>query len=352
MMQAMGGGRLTDVIQLGPFLIKTATILYVFAGLCGYAAMSWRLKKLDPSCRKPILELVGSGAILGFMVWKFSYALFSPLKVWEYPASLLYFSGGERGLWLAAACVAVYAVYRMRKAHLPLKPVLPALAAGVVLAWGVGHLLFAWAWREDVLDHMAQAGLSLVLYVAFTTRTDRTRAAVALLGIAGLLGWGYLDQQETRELAQAGQSEGVTGLKKGNRAPDFLLYTLEGTPVRLSDLRGKKVILNMWATWCPPCRAEMPDMQEFYEMHEEKGVTILGVNLIETEQSEEEVARFLTDYGIAFPVVLDKGSQVSSLYQAISIPTSYAIDEDGLVREKVIGPLHIEMMEKMVSSME
>lgn len=350
---------MTDVIQLGPFLVKTASLLYAVAALTGYAVMGRWLKQHHPLYKKQIMELAGSGAVLGFMVWKLSYALFYPLKVWAYPASLLYFSGGERGVWLAGACVAGYVFYRMRKAQLPLKAVFPALATGVVSAWGLGHLLLGLAWRQDLLSHTAHAGLSLIVLLGITARTDRMRAGVAVLGITGLVAWGYLEQQggppgfsAPQDVPAAGQSQRAVGLQKGSLAPDFLLHTPDGTPVRLSDLRGNKVILNMWATWCPPCRAEMPDMQEFYEQYGAEGVTILGVNLIETEQSEAAVSAFLEKYGITFPVVLDEEKRVSRLYQGISIPTSYVIDSHGVIQQKVIGPLNVEMMEKMMSAIE
>ncbi|WP_400164517.1 prolipoprotein diacylglyceryl transferase family protein [Brevibacillus sp. TJ4] len=346
---------MSDVIQLGPFLIQTATLVYVLAALSGYGAMGYRLRRQYPAYRRQITDLAGSGAILGLLIWKLSYAVFYPWKVWENPASLLYFSGGDRGVWLALGGVALYAIYRMRKAELPFKAVFPALAIGVVISWGIGHVLYAAVWREDVLYHAAQAGLCLVLYLALTARTDRRRAVVAVLGIAGMVLWGYLDRELAPSVPHqptAGASEAAVGLKKGNLAPDFALRSREGDLVRLSDFRGSKVILNMWATWCPPCRAEMPDMQEFYEKYKADGVTIVSVNLIETEESEEAVTRFLEEYGISFPVLLDDGKQVARLYQGISIPTSYVIDADGIVREKVIGALHMEMMEKLIAAIE
>ncbi|MDH4619861.1 TlpA family protein disulfide reductase [Brevibacillus invocatus] len=177
---------------------------------------------------------------------------------------------------------------------------------------------------------------------------------VAAFGIVGLIVWGFLDNGGTSLLPaqESAQGERKVGLNQGELAPDFELRTLDNTPIRLSELRGQKVIVNLWATWCPPCRAEMPDMQEFYEQEKENGVTILGVNLIETEQGPESVDAFLKEYGITFPVVLDQGKHISQQYQAISIPTSYVIDTEGVVQYKMIGPLTKEMMEKMIAAID
>src|SRR5699024_6220346 len=83
------------------------------------------------------------------------------------------------------------------------------------------------------------------------------------------------------------------GLEKGKRAPDFELETLEGGTVKLSDYRGKRVMLNFWASWCGPCRAEMPDMQTF---HEDTEIVILAVNLTDTESSEKNIPNFVDEH--------------------------------------------------------
>ncbi|WP_175614633.1 peroxiredoxin family protein, partial [Piscibacillus halophilus] len=91
------------------------------------------------------------------------------------------------------------------------------------------------------------------------------------------------------ESVQENPDESTVGLNIGSMAPDFELKNLEGETVKLSDYRGQKVMLNFWATWCPPCRAEMPDMQKFYE---EKDVVILGVDLFDTETSLNAIEEF------------------------------------------------------------
>jgi peroxiredoxin len=121
----------------------------------------------------------------------------------------------------------------------------------------------------------------------------------------------------------------------GHPAPDFTLTTLTGETFALSDLRGKPVVLNFWATWCPPCRAELPELQAAAERYAGE-LVIAGVNQAETADS---VARFADGLGLRFLVPLDTDAQVSRLYGARSLPTTFFIDRDGIVRQIQIGPV-------------
>jgi len=133
------------------------------------------------------------------------------------------------------------------------------------------------------------------------------------------------------------------GLEKGKRAPDFELETLEGGTVKLSDYRGKRVMLNFWASWCGPCRAEMPDMQTF---HEDTEIVILAVNLTDTESSEKNIPNFVDEHGLTFPILLDKETEVATRYQIQPIPTSFMIDSDGIIHKVAYGALNYELMVK------
>src|SRR5699024_302841 len=112
--------------------------------------------------------------------------------------------------------------------------------------------------------------------------------------------------------------------------------------------QGQRVMLNFWATWCPPCRAEMPDMQKF---HEKKDVVILAINLLESERSKEDVENFIEEFGITFPVLLDTDMKVGNLYRIQPIPTSYMIDSDGHIQYKALGPLNYELMVQQFEKM-
>ena len=138
----------------------------------------------------------------------------------------------------------------------------------------------------------------------------------------------------------------TTGIQIGMKAPDFSLETIDGKTVQLSQFNGKVVIVNFWATWCPPCRAEMPDMQTFYEKYHNQ-VEIVAVNVM-VRDSREKVSQFIKDYRLTFPVVLDMDGHVMKQYDIQPIPTSFIIDRQGVIREKHIGPMSYEQMVQYV----
>ncbi|MEQ6391051.1 TlpA disulfide reductase family protein [Bacillaceae bacterium S4-13-58] len=141
---------------------------------------------------------------------------------------------------------------------------------------------------------------------------------------------------------------GDVGLSVGMQAPDFTLKTLDGETVSLSDFRGQKVMINFWATWCPPCRAEMPDMQKFYE---DEKVVILAVNLTETESSKDDVYDFRKEFGLTFPILIDENLDVGTQYQIRPIPTSFMIDTEGIIQHKATGPMNYEQMVEELKQM-
>jgi len=124
--------------------------------------------------------------------------------------------------------------------------------------------------------------------------------------------------------------------QKGFLAPDFTLETLEGKSVTLSNLRGQAVLINFWATWCPPCRAEMPAFQETYTDYEKQGFVIVAVNAT-LQDNSTDIATFIEEFGLSFPVVLDTEGTVNQLYQVRSLPTSFFVDKEGVISEVVIG---------------
>jgi len=134
-----------------------------------------------------------------------------------------------------------------------------------------------------------------------------------------------------------GVSGGATSApREGFLAPDFRLTLLGGGEVALSELRGQVVIVNLWASWCPPCRAEMPALQEAYEAYRDRGLEILAVNTT-YQDSQAAAARFVLEYGLTFPVPMDQTGEVSRSYLLRALPTSFFIDRDGVIRSVVIG---------------
>ena len=145
-------------------------------------------------------------------------------------------------------------------------------------------------------------------------------------------------------VSTAGQ---IPAPQKGFLAPDFTLETLEGENITLSDLRGKMVLLNFWATWCPPCRSEMPAFQKAYIDYEEEGFVILAVNATRQDKLES-VGAFITEYGLSFPIVLDVEGNANQLYQVQSLPTSFFIDKEGMIQEVVVGGIAEAMVRTRV----
>ncbi len=122
----------------------------------------------------------------------------------------------------------------------------------------------------------------------------------------------------------------------GFLAPDFTLTSLDGETITLSDLRGQVVVLNFWASWCPPCKAEMPAMQHTYQDFKDQGLVVLAVN--STAQDTLTAAQdFISQNGLTFPVPLDQSGEITRLYRVQSLPTSFFIGADGVIREVVIG---------------
>ena len=126
------------------------------------------------------------------------------------------------------------------------------------------------------------------------------------------------------------------GLEVGETAPDFTVADLDGNAVKLSDFRGKPVILNFWATWCAPCRVEMPEFQAVFEENQAAGLEILAVNRDETR---DQVVDFFAEFGLTFTPLLDQGALVAEQYQVFNMPTTYFLDENGVVTAVHRGPL-------------
>ena len=183
---------------------------------------------------------------------------------------------------------------------------------------------------------------------------------VVLLGLAGYaiyqqFGKEKVEIVDNQEQSTKDEKEVIAqnGIEIGKVAPDFELSKLDGTKVKLSDLKGKKVIVNFWATWCGPCQREMPDMQEFYNKYQ-KDVEILAVNYTASEGSEgkEKVRKFAEEKGVTFPILLDTDIKVTTTYKVIMIPTSYFVDTNGVIQDKFIGPMTVQEMEKRVANLK
>jgi len=143
----------------------------------------------------------------------------------------------------------------------------------------------------------------------------------------------------------------AVGNKPGNLAPQLELLDLDGQTIRLTDYRGKIVYVNFWATWCPPCRDEMPDMQRFYEIYRDHAV-ILGVNLTKAEASIQVVRSFTEKLGITFPILLDEAGDAINAYRVAAYPATFILDDRGVIREVYRGPIRYEDMEHALTQLQ
>ena len=165
-------------------------------------------------------------------------------------------------------------------------------------------------------------------------------AAVFVLGTAWILA--------TRPAEGAATGGAIPSPRAGFAAPEVELESLDGGRVRLSDLRGQVVVLNVWASWCPPCRAEMPALQALHEQRAGDGVVVLAIN--STVQDSEQAARdFAVEVGLTFPIGLDRDGQATRLYQVRALPSTFFIDRQGIIRRVVVGgPLDPSVLETTV----
>lgn len=133
------------------------------------------------------------------------------------------------------------------------------------------------------------------------------------------------------------QSSKYEPLTVGKVAPDFELPDLDESTVRLSDFRGKVVFLNFWATWCQPCREEMPSMEVLYENFKQDGLVIIAVS-IDRVTTKKDIPPFVKSMNLTFPILVDSWGQTDKRYKLMGVPETYIIDQEGILQEKVIGP--------------
>ena len=126
----------------------------------------------------------------------------------------------------------------------------------------------------------------------------------------------------------------VTHVSGGVQAPAFELTTTGGKTVALAGLKGQVVFLNFWATWCPPCREEMPSMERLHQEFKEQGLAVLAVNI---QESPKQAERFMRDFRLTFPALLDAEGKVSGLYSVRGLPSTYLVDRTGRVVGQAVG---------------
>jgi peroxiredoxin len=145
------------------------------------------------------------------------------------------------------------------------------------------------------------------------------------------------------------------GLQVGQRAPDFVgsangkevrLTDLVGRPVRIDDFRGRPLWINFWATWCPPCQQETPDLRAAYEANRDGGFALLAISV---QEPVDDVRSFVQRYGLTYDIGLDSTGAVFSTYSVFGLPTHYFVDRTGVIRDRYFGPLSRQQMDQKVA---
>ncbi len=152
---------------------------------------------------------------------------------------------------------------------------------------------------------------------------------------------GFWKVEKSREVAPKPISQAPASVQRpqpvmeGKTAPSFTLPTIAGAELSLEDYRGKFVFLNIWATWCAPCREEMPSMQRLYEKMVNTNFEMLAMSI---DAGEEEVIKFINEYGLTFPVPMDVSQEISAQYKITGVPETFLIGPDGVIMHHIIGP--------------
>ena len=137
-----------------------------------------------------------------------------------------------------------------------------------------------------------------------------------------------------------------TNVNIGSYAPKFALTDLSKKTINLDDYKGKKVILNFWATWCPPCVNEMPLLQEVYNNRKGEGIEVIGIN---HNEDYERVKKFISEKGVVFTILIDSDLKVSMDYGVIGLPVTFFIDREGRIKEKFKGELNKKLIEDILN---
>lgn len=170
-----------------------------------------------------------------------------------------------------------------------------------------------------------------------------TGAGLLVLGFAAFL---LLIQNRSPSASAATSERSVIPMEVSFPAPDLALENLQGKKESLADFKGKVLLVNNWATWCPPCKAEMPSLKKFHDAHVKEGFTVIAV---EAGEKLEDVLAFANSYGLTFPVWLDPNGNSLQVINNANLPNSYVIDRTGNVRLAWTGEISLAMLEKYVT---
>ncbi|MBC8508181.1 MAG: TlpA family protein disulfide reductase [Anaerolineales bacterium] len=168
-------------------------------------------------------------------------------------------------------------------------------------------------------------------------------AGLILFAIAGIF---WAKQSQEVAALSADEDLSVVPVSVEYLVPELVMTDLSGKSVSLADFRGQIVLINNWATWCPPCRAEMPQLEAYYQAHKDQNFTLIGISAGDTQA---QVENFVREYALSFPMWIDLESAALSAFRNNSLPSSYVIDKNGTVRLAWSGAISLAMLEEHVT---
>ncbi|WMT43178.1 redoxin domain-containing protein [Paenibacillus sp. D2_2] len=326
-------------MQFGTFVLNIELLIYLIAGIIGVLAV--RFRERDRPHQERLVSDAWNAVFLWLIVWKLSLILFDFKGVIQHPLSLVFFSGGLKGVLIASIVAVAYLFLRNYRRVRSWEAML------VVVSWGAGMAATAFlgfillSGPSGVADYL---GLAVSVTLLAFLLSPSTRIAAQSLGvvlIVVMLGVTILN------------TTGGKSVRQDQAAPDFELTDLDGKSVRLSDYRGKTVVMNFWATWCRVCQAEMPHMERFYQdQQNQDDVVVLSINATSQERSSDNVENYVDKEGLSFPIVLDKDGDVLKEYKVTAYPTTYIIDPSGNIRERYLGAVSFDSIKKAANRVD
>jgi cytochrome c biogenesis protein CcmG/thiol:disulfide interchange protein DsbE len=142
-------------------------------------------------------------------------------------------------------------------------------------------------------------------------------------------------------LAACGDAPGGGPVRVGNPAPAYAAETLDGERGTLTQMRGKPVLLNVWATWCHPCRKEIPALEQLHQAYGPRGLQVVGVSIDQGDQ-QQGIREFMREFGASYPVWLDPDGEVATVFSTVGVPNTFLIGPDGQVLWKHVGPVRAD----------
>ncbi|SDN00571.1 Peroxiredoxin [Fictibacillus solisalsi] len=322
--------------------VQTGCLLVSFLAAFGTVYLKQRINQV----KMEEWQLTWNAVLLLIFVWKISYFMLHPFLSIKHPVYLLYFSGGKPGILIGAAAALIYVFIQLSRSSLSLSALLHILClvgCSFFLLYGI---LQAFLVKDAVasLFCLVSSGILTVFIGRKKIRLVPIYAVLVLMLGLSSSPFFWLKSDEAKGKAAA---VSTTGIKQGDVPPDFMLKTLDGRKVTLLQFKGKTVFLNFWASWCPPCQAEMPEMERFYKENSQKPIEILSVHLT-SEDSVQAARAFANKHKLTFPILLDETGEVSKRFHVVTLPTTFVISPQGRIVQQHIGPLNREMMESLM----